>query len=111
MIGNTRVLVVDDQQAIHDDFTEILLSPPRGAEQDDDLSSAFLEEHQMDRSFLPEFELLHARNGEDACARVAADNERGRPSPWLSLTFACPRGSMGWRRCGGSGSSTATSRS
>ena len=87
MIGNTRVLVVDDQQEIHDDFRDILLSPHPDAEQDE-LSSTFLKED--DRSFLPAFELLHASNGEDACARIAA--ERSCPIAVAFIDIRMPPG-------------------
>ena len=86
------MLVVDDQQEIHDDFKEILLLPHRGAEQDDDLSSAFLKENNEDRSFLPAFELLHARSGEDACARIAAGNERSCPIAVAFIDIRMPPG-------------------
>ena len=89
MIGNTRVLIVDDQQEIHDDFREILLAPHPDAEQDE-LSSAFLQED--DHSFLPAFELLHARGGEDACARIAAGNERSCPIAVAFIDIRMPPG-------------------
>ena len=89
MIGNTRVLIVDDQQEIHDDFREILLSPHPDPEQDE-LSSTFLQED--DHSFLPAFELLHASNGEDACARIAASNERSCPIAVAFIDIRMPPG-------------------
>ncbi len=89
MIGNTRVLVVDDQQEIHDDFRDILLSPRPDAQQDE-LAAAFLQED--DHSFLPAFELLHVNNGEDACARIAASNERSSPIAVAFIDIRMPPG-------------------
>ena len=64
---NRRVLIVDDQQDIHDDFDEML-----GASDDssltDELASLFVDEQQDD---LPlDFELLHANSGEEALGVV-----------------------------------------
>lgn len=90
MISNTRVLIVDDQQEIHDDFTEILLSPDTGAEPQDDLFSAFMAEDE--HLFLPAFELLHASDGEDAYAQVAAGNRRGCPIAVAFIDLRMPPG-------------------
>ena len=66
--ANTRVLIVDDQREIHDDFVEML--NPTDAEPDagGDLAVAFAaaESAEPARS-LPRFQLLHASTGEDAC--------------------------------------------
>lgn len=53
---NNRVLVVDDQEEIHQDFEEILTSGSIKASTDD-LARAF--DPGMDEKALPEFEILH----------------------------------------------------
>ena len=60
---NYRVLVVDDQREIHQDFEE-MLTPGFTETSTDDLAEAFASE--VDESFLPKFKLLHARSGSEA---------------------------------------------
>lgn len=75
-LRNRRVLIVDDQKEIHDDFAEMLR--PRFMETvTDELASAFTQ--QTDESFLPEFELMHADSGEEACEVITTEKEAGRP--------------------------------
>ena len=64
---SNRVLIVDDQPEIHDDFREMLTASLRGTSADD-LAAAFTRE--PDRAFLPPFELLHASGGDEACHMV-----------------------------------------
>ena len=107
---NNRVLIVDDQKEIHDDFAEMLKPEPlelSGGE----LAASFLVEESQ-RSPMPRFELLHARTGEDALAIVRSGKERGTSrSRWPTSTSACLRGWTASRPSGGFGRSTATSRS
>ena len=67
---NNRVLIVDDQPEIHSDFREMLERSPVMALLDD-LATAFDDEPAV--GFLPQFELFHATDGEEACdvVRVA----------------------------------------
>ena len=86
---NTRVLIVDDQDEIHEDFSEMLLAGrEKGAA--DELASSFLEED--DRRFLPEFELLHASSGEEACRMVEAAMNAGRPIAAAYVDIRMPPG-------------------
>ena len=85
---NNRVLIVDDQKDIHDDFEEML--KPRRDASADELAAAFLDEEQ--RSFLPEFELLHAAGGEEAYATVAAGRRRRRPIAVAYIDIRMPPG-------------------
>ena len=74
---NNRVLIVDDQPEIHDDFTEMLKSGSGGASADDlalDFSAS-----EPNRVFLPEFELSHASNGEAACGIIREAKAKNRP--------------------------------
>ncbi len=72
---NNRVLIVDDQQDIHQDFREILTPETRHAA--DGLAEAFSKE--APQPSLPAFELQHAYSGEEACALVASANADGKP--------------------------------
>lgn len=61
---NNRVLIVDDQPEVHSDFREMLERNPVMALLDD-LATAFDDKPAV--AFLPEFELFHATDGEEAC--------------------------------------------
>ena len=87
--GNRRVLIVDDQQAIHDDFMEML--KPRFMEAaTDELAAAFT--RQENTPFLPEFELLHATSGEEAYEAVKAGKESNRPIAVAFVDIRMPPG-------------------
>ena len=85
---NNRVLIVDDQKDIHDDFEEML--KPRVTSSADELAAAFLAEEQ--RSFLPKFELLHAAGGEEAYEAVAEGRRRKRPIAVAYIDIRMPPG-------------------
>ena len=93
---NRRVLIVDDQQDIHDDFVEMLR--PRAAAATDDLVAAFVARDQRrhdplpSSDFLPEFELLHAHSGEDACELVRRGRESGRQVAAAYVDIRMPPG-------------------
>ena len=86
--SNARVLVVDDQKDIHDDFDEMLLPPGRAA---DDLAAAFLSEVEPHRH-LPRFELLHAMGGEQAYDLVARAARDERPIAVAYIDIRMPPG-------------------
>ena len=87
--GNRRVLIVDDQQAIHDDFIEML--KPRFMEAaTDELAAAFT--RRENTPFLPEFELLHATSGEEAYEAVKAGKESNRPIAVAFVDIRMPPG-------------------
>ena len=89
---NTRVLVVDDQQQIHDDFREMLL-PRRTTAASDDLVAAFMDppSHRSGLA-LPPFDLRHARNGEEGCAAIAQAHERNEPIAVAFVDVRMPPG-------------------
>ncbi|MCH8291965.1 sigma 54-interacting transcriptional regulator [Candidatus Poribacteria bacterium] len=89
---NNRVLIVDDQEEIHQDFEE-MLNPDFTAELTDDLARAF--DSEVDESFLPEFELLHARSGEQAYEMVKAAIEAGNPIAVAYIDVRMPPGMDG----------------
>ncbi len=82
---NRRVMIVDDQEEIHDDFVEMLT----GGE----LVSACLDEDEP--SLLPDMDLLHAMSGEEACAIVSAGRARGRPVAVAYIDIRMPPGMDG----------------
>lgn len=87
--ANRRVLIVDDQKEIHDDFAE-MLKPQLSEVWADDLAAAFVTEEE--RSFLPEFELLHARSGEEAFEIVRTGRERTDPIAVAYIDIRMPPG-------------------
>ena len=87
--GNNRVLIVDDQKEIHDDFVEMLTPGLVGAATDE-LASAFIVEEVQ--TFLPEFELLHAMSGEEACEIAKAGKESNRPIALAFIDIRMPPG-------------------
>ena len=79
---NNRILVVDDQEDIHDDLEDMLnFNSMRAAEnsksETDALVDLFLDESK--KSYLLDFEILHAVSGEQACEIVKASKELNRP--------------------------------
>ena len=86
---NLLVLIVDDQKEIHDDFEE-MLRPSIAKSSADDLAAAFL--HEENKSFLPEFELLHATSGEEACRAIEAGKESNRPIAVAYIDIRMPPG-------------------
>ena len=85
--ANNRVLIVDDQQEIHDDFREMLAID--GSASSDELAAAFLPPR---RPFLPEFALSHATSGERACRLVEEGRERGLPVAVAYVDVRMPPG-------------------
>ena len=88
---NRRVLIVDDQQEIHDDFAEMLSQPEEAAT--DWLASAFVATEK--RAFLPRFELLHAGSGEEGCEIVRRGWDLHRPVAVAYIDIRMPPGMDG----------------
>ena len=87
------MLVVDDEQGIHDDFAEMLRPRPAGTS--DDLAAAFAKREERRNDFLPEFELLHAGSGEQGCELVRRGREAGRPVAVAYVDIRMPPGMDG----------------
>ena len=85
---NKRVLIVDDQKEIHDDFKEMLSSERHAST--DAMAAAFVGDEE--RLSMPEFEVLHARSGEHAFEVVRAGKERGRPIAVAFVDIRMPPG-------------------
>ena len=91
--ANKRVLIVDDQRAIHDDFVEILRNPHARPAADDDLVDTFLSDADADdEGVLIGFELLHASSGEQACEIVTRARERDEPVAVAYVDIRMPPG-------------------
>ena len=86
---NNRVLIVDDQKEIHEDFEE-MLKPSLAGALTDDLAKAFTSE--VDENFLPEFELFHATSGEKAYQIVKEAIEENRPIAVAHIDIRMPPG-------------------
>ncbi len=89
---NYRVLVVDDQREIHQDFEE-MLTPGLADASTDDLAAAFTSE--VDESFLPKFTLLHARSGAEAYDIIQAAIETDDPIAVAYIDIRMPPGMDG----------------
>ena len=89
---NYRVLVVDDQREIHQDFEEMLTPGVPGASTDD-LAEAFASE--VDESFLPNFELLHAQSGAEAYEKIQTAIETADPIAVAYIDIRMPPGMDG----------------
>ena len=89
---NYRVLIVDDQEEIHQDFEE-MLTPGLAEASTDDLAEAFASE--VDESFLPDFELLHARSGAEAYETIKRGLETVHPIAAAYIDIRMPPGMDG----------------
>ncbi len=87
---NNRVLIVDDQENIHDDFDDMLFSGPSSETSTDDLAEAFLEE--SDDTFLPELKLFHASSGEQAYTMVKSAKDSSEPVAVAYVDIRMPPG-------------------
>ena len=90
-LDNTRVLVVDDQVEIHDDFNEMLPSDPTPHASDRLAATFDLSDTSPDLS-LPRFELLHAASGEEACRLVREQHEQHEPIAVAYVDIRMPPG-------------------
>ena len=74
---NYRVLIVDDQEEIHNDFAE-MLTPGLTKRATDELAAAFVS--QSDKSLLPQFEL-------SPCDKWGGSLRNGQSSPGIELSL------------------------
>ena len=88
-LSNLRVLIVDDQEEIHQDFMEMLQdgSAPMASDQ------AAADFGGTESAFaLPKFDLLHAHSGEEAVATVDEARRSGRPLAVAYVDIRMPPG-------------------
>ena len=92
---NARVLIVDDQAAIHSDFQEIL-SKTSGKMASNTFAEMFLPaDAKRTTAALPTFELWHASSGDEAYQIVKAAQEAGRPFAVAFIDIRMPPGMDG----------------
>ena len=89
---NNRVLIVDDQAEIHEDFKDILCAADE-ALSTDGLAAAFIDEERP--AAFPSFELLHAATGEEALEIIRTASEGGRPIALAYMDIRMPPGMDG----------------
>ncbi|MBD3182807.1 response regulator [Candidatus Poribacteria bacterium] len=87
---NNRVLVVDDQEEIHQDFEE-MLNPGSNKSKADELASVF--ESEVEDKFLPDFEIIHARSGREAFEIVKKAVKDQKP---IAVAYMDVRMPPGW---------------
>jgi CheY-like chemotaxis protein len=96
-LQNTRVLVVDDNAAIHDDFQKILPCEPEEADVFDDLEKGLFgdleDDLELDAGDSQLYDLSHAYQGEEALELVRKSLDNNRP---FSLCFMDVRMPPGW---------------
>lgn len=90
-IKNNRILIVDDQEEIHEDFEE-MLNPASKSLQTDGLALAFGSDAD-DITFLPKLELIHARSGQEAFQIIQKSIENNNP---IAVTYMDVRMPPGW---------------
>ena len=86
---NNRVLIVDDQRDIHEDFEEMLRTGDSNS-LTDDLAAKFVDEGDGEPRF--DFELLHATSGEEALDIVAQRRANGLPIAAAYVDIRMPPG-------------------
>ena len=89
---NYRVLIVDDEDGIHSDFKD-MLNPNHRQALTDQFAETLLDENSENKtSFLPNFELLHATSGEEACDIICATKASNRPIAVAYVDVRMPPG-------------------
>ena len=92
-IVGRRILIVDDNPAIHDDFRKVLAAPPAPKGELEDLEAQMFGTTETASSGQREFELVSAYQGRDALRLVTEACAQGRP---FSLAFVDMRMPPGW---------------
>ena len=99
---NHRILVIDDNRAIHDDFRKILCAPRGGI----DLAEAEFFHDPAPIPAQPEFEIDSAFQGEEGVAAVSRALAQGRPYAMAFVDVRMPPGIDGietvellWQLC------------
>ncbi|EAQ80253.1 response regulator [Blastopirellula marina] len=91
---NRRVLVIDDNKAIHDDFRRILAGPTNLNVAPSDIKALLFEEETLEPTELDfGFEIESAFQGEEGLEKVAAAERSGFP---FALAFVDMRMPPGW---------------
>jgi PleD family two-component response regulator len=91
--SNRRVIVIDDNESIHDDFRKILASSTSSAPAQELRSRLFGSDDGAPRAARPVYELGHALQGEEGAAMIAAAREAEQP---YAVAFVDMRMPPGW---------------
>lgn len=93
--GNRRILIVDDNAAIHEDFSKILPNPSDEIDSFDDLERGLFGD-RIDSAPPGEdpgfYELSHAFQGEEAYEMMSQAEECGRPYALIFMDVRMPPG-------------------
>jgi CheY-like chemotaxis protein len=90
---NKRILIVDDNEAIHEDFNKILVSPESATAGKVDELAASLFGDTSQTTLRLEFSLTHAMQGQEALTKVLKALEADRP---YAMAFVDVRMPPGW---------------
>ncbi len=90
---NRRILLVDDNLSIHDDFRRILMPPKSSHSLDDEAAALFGAPAEPVAAQSDVFELEFAQQGQEATEKVAQACAAGRP---YALAFVDMRMPPGW---------------
>src|SRR5688572_4676811 len=90
---NNRVLVIDDNPAIHEDFKKILIGPQREDHKTDDLLNTVLGTRRPGSQHRVAFEIDSVYQGQDGLTKVTSALAEGRP---YALAFVDIRMPPGW---------------
>src|ERR1700744_3558049 len=88
---NHRILVIDDNPAIHEDFRKILCKPKASGELADAEAALFGEETAPIK--MPEFQIDSAYQGQEGLAMIEQSLQEGRP---YAMAFVDVRMPPGW---------------
>ena len=88
-----RILIVDDNHAIHEDFRKIFAPPGAAAEALDELEALLHDRQPKRREAMPPFDLVSAFQGREALEHVRAAVAARRP---FALAFVDMRMPPGW---------------
>jgi CheY-like chemotaxis protein len=89
---NRRILVIDDNKSIHDDFRKIL-SPDEPTRADLDITESALFGNPVNEEPQPQFEIDSAYQGPEGVSRVQEALAEGRP---YAMAFVDMRMPPGW---------------
>jgi CheY-like chemotaxis protein len=96
-VHKRRILVIDDSEAIHDDFRRLLCPEPPGMEELSRLEEALFGEPPSSQSpSVPVFELDSAFQGQEGLAKVRQALAEGRPYSVVFLDYRMPPGWNGF---------------
>jgi CheY-like chemotaxis protein len=109
-VRNRRILVVDDNAAIHDDFRKILVDPSESQDALAGARAAFFDDEPAVATEKSTYEIDSAYQGEEALEKVARPRAAARPTRSCSSTCACLPAGTASRRWRASSRPTRASR-